>query len=340
MTMRDTNSNRGIIAVLLTVLFLSAAAIPAGALPALSILITPDPPVQGQPLTVTVLLDGTPVPGADVYFVLSGGTPVHGQTDASGNVNYKPLLTGTLNITAMYMDMSASGERPVYEPAYGVDLTVDVAGKTVAVGVTATYTLTVTNKGNVTDTIDLTQGGTITGTLSKSSVVLDAGASEEVSLSVSSSTAGTYTTTVTATSQEDSTKSDSVTVTTTVEAPAAPAAAPRYIGGGAATPRDTDGDGISDLREMLAGTDPRNPCDPNPQSAACLAVSLPTPTPTPAPVVTPTPVVTPVVTPGITSVPSPAPAAPPVIPLYVILIAIVAALVIIAGAYWVRRRKP
>lgn len=130
--------------------------------------------------------------------------------------------------------------------------------------------------------------------------------------------------------------------TNTVElsaTPTAPPAAPGYAVGGAAAPRDTDGDGISDIDEMLAGTDWKNPCDPNPESAACLAVRPPTPTPAPAPVVVaPTPVVTPVVTPIVTPTLPPVLAVPPVIPLYVILIAIVVALVIIAGAYWVWRR--
>lgn len=55
-------------------------------------------------------------------------------------------------------------------------------------------------------------------------------------------------------------------------------------------PRDSEGDGYSD---MLAGTDPNDPCDPNPECAACRAIRPPTPTPTPRP----TPVVTPTVAP-------------------------------------------
>ena len=33
---------------------------------------------------------------------------------------------------------------------------------------------------------------------------------------------------------------------------------------------DTDGDGICDIREILDGTNPDDPCDPNPNSPACL----------------------------------------------------------------------
>jgi len=40
----------------------------------------------------------------------------------------------------------------------------------------------------------------------------------------------------------------------------------------------------SDIAEMLAGTDPNDPCDPDPECPACLAIkpaATPTPTPTP-----------------------------------------------------------
>jgi hypothetical protein len=345
MAMRNTSSNRGIIAVVLTVMILSAAAaIPAVAQPALSIALSPDPPIQGQTLTVTVSLGGTPVEGADVYFVLNGGTPVHGQTDATGKVYYKPLLTGTLAITAMYEGIREDVEKSVSAPTYSVDLTVDVAAKTVDVGQIATYTLTVKNNGNVADTIDLTKVGI--GTLSKSSVDLDAGASEAVSLTVSSGSAGTYTTTVTATSQGDPSKTDSVTVTTTVEVPPTsppptptPPTPPAAVGGGGGgVPRDTDRDGFSDINEMLAGTDEKDPCDPNPESAACLAIRPATPTPTPAPTATPTPR-PPTPPPTAMPTPTPTPAPAPLIPLYVISLVIIIAVVIIVGAYWMLKRR-
>jgi hypothetical protein len=342
MAMRNTSRNRGIIAVVLTVMILSAvAAIPAGAQPALSIQISPDPPIQGQTLTVTVLFGGTPVQGADVYFVLNGGSLVHTQTDANGQVKYKPLLTGTLAITAMYEGMKSVSSTSVEAPAYSVDLTVDLTAKTVDVGQIATYSFTVKNNGNVADTIDLAKVGI--GTLSKSSVDLDAGASEAVSLTVSSGSAGTYPTTITATSQGDPSKTDSVTVTTTVKAPPTsptppiPAGGGGSIGGGGA-PRDTDRDGFSDINEMLAGTDEKDPCDPNPESAACLAIRPATPTPTPIPTITPTPR-PPTPPPTATPTPTPTPAPGPVIPLYVISLVIIIAVVIIVGAYWMLRRK-
>jgi len=77
-------------------------------------------------------------------------------------------------------------------------------------------------------------------------------------------------------------------------------------GGGGGAPRDSDGDGITDIEEMLQGTDPKDPCDPNPECAACKALMPAAPAPTTAPVVSPTP--KPTVKP--TPVPTPAPATP------------------------------
>jgi hypothetical protein len=54
------------------------------------------------------------------------------------------------------------------------------------------------------------------------------------------------------------------------------------------------------MDEMLAGTDKDDPCDPNLECAACLAIRPPTPTP----------VVTPSVPPAVTPTPSPTPKPP------------------------------
>jgi PGF-pre-PGF domain-containing protein len=101
---------------IIAVLFLSASITVSSA--AVLSISTPGYGTQGATLTVTVLWDAAPppAPGADVYFVLDGGTPSHGQTDASGQVRYKPLLTGNLNITAIYQGISKSTEILVYEP--------------------------------------------------------------------------------------------------------------------------------------------------------------------------------------------------------------------------------
>ena len=162
------------ITALLAVLLFPALAMftVSAATPSIS---TPDCGMRGMTLTVTILSDGRPVQGADVYFVLNSGTPVHGQTDTDGKVNYKPLLTGTLNITAIYGGISTSKEIPIYEPAYGIDLTViDKSTKTMAPGEDATYLLRVINTGNVTDTIELTIDGP--GSLNTTSLQLEPGA--------------------------------------------------------------------------------------------------------------------------------------------------------------------
>lgn len=61
-------------------------------------------------------------------------------------------------------------------------------------------------------------------------------------------------------------------------------------GGGGGTSKDTDGDGIDDISEMITGSDYKDPCDPNPNCAACL-VTKPSPTPKITPIPTEIPAV-------------------------------------------------
>jgi len=127
-------------------------------------------------------------------------------------------------------------------------------------------------------------------------------------------------------------------VTTPTPTPTPTPAPARHAGGGGGGggPRDTDGDGITDIEEMLQGTDPKDPCDPNPECAACKALMPATPAPTTAPVVSPTP--KPTVKP--TPVPTPAPATPTPtpkpIPGYEVVFMIAG---LLAVAYLVQRKR-
>ena len=82
-----------------------------------------------------------------------------------------------------------------------------------------TYTLRVTNTGSVRDTIDLTVSGDVADALSQTSISLDAGASQDMTLTIpriALTAAGTYNVTVTATSESDTTVTAQITTTTIV----------------------------------------------------------------------------------------------------------------------------
>jgi PGF-CTERM protein len=107
------------------------------------------------------------------------------------------------------------------------------------------------------------------------------------------------------------------------------------VGGGSGGPAlDTDGDGYSDIVEWLQGSDPNDPCDPDPNSELC----SPTPkvTPTAAPTAKPTAAPT---APPAAATPPPAAATPTPTPEEPGFGAVFAIAGLLAVAYLVLRRK-
>ena len=104
----------------------------------------------------------------------------------------------------------------------GVD---DLTTKTSDVNTDVKYALTVTNTGNINDTIKLTTSGKVTPTLSQKSVALAPGNSLKVTLTIPGTalaTTGDYTVNVIATSEGDNTKADQIRTTTNVHSDAIP----------------------------------------------------------------------------------------------------------------------
>ena len=110
------------------------------------------------------------------------------------------------------------------------------------------YTLKVTNTGNMKDTVTLEAsaevgiGGSVLGAFSDRSIELEAGASKEVTLKVKGdllTKPGDYPIRVKATSKTDGTKTAEVTTTTTIEAPPPP------------TPWDVNDDGTVNVQDLV-----------------------------------------------------------------------------------------
>ena len=165
--------------------------------------------------------------------------------------NYPITVTatsGTDNTMTAEVTTTTTIEVPVIA---GVSLEIvgDTALSTIDAVAGVSYTLKVTNTGNMMDTVSLEASaevgieGSVLGSLSENSIELEAGASAEVTLTVAGdllTTPGDYTITVTATSGTDSTTTAEVTTTTTIEMPPPPP-----------TPWDVNDDGTVNIQDLV-----------------------------------------------------------------------------------------
>ena len=142
----------------------------------------------------------------------------------------------------------------------GVSLEIvgDTALSTMDTVAGVSYTLKVTNTGNMMDTIMLEASaeagieGSVLGVLSDRSVELEAGADAEVTLTVAGdlfTEPGDYPISVTATSKTDSAMTAEVTTTTTVEIPPPPPTPEIPLP--PPTPWDVNGDGTVNIRDLV-----------------------------------------------------------------------------------------
>jgi len=114
------------------------------------------------PITVTQNGDVVQGQGAFVQFVLNNGVPIYAETNEQGIARFKPLLTGTLNITASHNDQEATKTMEVLEaiPPETTTITNQMNG---SVNITApSFTANTTVDFNESVTGDLTsEAGTI-----------------------------------------------------------------------------------------------------------------------------------------------------------------------------------
>ena len=158
---------------------------------------------------------------------------------------------GNFNPIDDYIYTAQGESTPPIPVVAGVSLEVvgDAALSTVDAVEGVSYALKVTNTGNAMDTITLEASaevgieGSVIGTLSESSIELEADGSAEVTLQVSGdllTEPGDYAISVTATSGTDSTMTDEVTTTTTIEMPPPPP-----------TPWDVNDDGTVNIQDLV-----------------------------------------------------------------------------------------
>jgi hypothetical protein len=159
----------------------------------------------------------------------SGTTAGGASTDVDVTFDSTGLATGVYTATLCVNSNDADTpqiavpvEMTVFDPTYGVQSGTADADLTGEPGSTVTYTVSITNTGDATDTFDLTlSGNSWTSDLSETSVTLDAGESTTVWITVEipgDATDGeTDTVTVTAESVNDPTATSSVDLTTTAD---------------------------------------------------------------------------------------------------------------------------
>lgn len=168
---------------------------------------------------------------------------------AAGNAS-----NGNFNPVDDYIYTTKAESTPPIPTVADVSLEIvgDTARSTIDAIAGVSYTLKVTNTGNMMDTVTLEVSaevgieGSVLGALSDRSVELEAGASTEVTLKVTGdffAKPGNYPISVTATSKTDGTKTAEVTTTTTIEMPTPPPPPP--------TPWDVNGDGTVNIQDLV-----------------------------------------------------------------------------------------
>ena len=148
----------------------------------------------------------------NVTMTVSGGS----LTSAS---EYKVNVTATSQKDSSKTDTVTT--TTTVPPVYGVTLAGvgNLTTQTTDASDGVRYTLRVTNTGNTSERFNLTTSGDTTATLSRTLIILNAGASSTVSVSIPGASlvkAGTYRVNVTATSQNDSSKTAGITTRTTI----------------------------------------------------------------------------------------------------------------------------
>jgi uncharacterized membrane protein len=165
------------------------------------------------PVSTSVSLD----PGESASVTVDVGIPGNAGDGDTDTATITATSTGDTTVSDS-VDLTTTA---VVNAVYGVSVSPDDAA-TGAPGSTVTYTVWITNEGNVADTFDLSLGSSVwTAVLSDATITLNAGAAGSVTVVVSipanAADGDDDSVTVTAVSQSDASATDSATLTTTAE---------------------------------------------------------------------------------------------------------------------------